>query len=507
MTISLKIFRHGAGVRGMILAAIFVLLTPGAVFSSDASRENTLVIGIGRDFFDGPDSRTYVHGSTNTWESLTYLGEGLKAVPWLAESWESSDDGRIWRFRLRKGVRFHNGDPLSASLAVESIKRIAFRPQYDPSGVFRSIEEIAAIGDLTIEFRLKEPSPLFPNMVAYYSSPVIHPSCFDPSGHLTGLTATGPYRLTEARDGDRIILDAYEGYWGKKPLYQRVIFRTLADARTRVMALMAGEIDAVADVGGILPQQAEEIKNLPEITLKRVDVATTHYILFNCRKPPFESPEARRWFSGLLDRKEIVDVLASGAGIAAYDPFSPLASQWTFKNIKPSEGKKPKVTNDPIVILLHGGTLERWPYRDIAQIVQAKLRESGFNSRISVREPGAYYEDIHEGRFNLCLQPNTLMTGEPDFFYAYYVASNGLRYCGCGTPEMDQLIGEGRAMINFSEQRGIYLRLSEIFTMQMPLLPLYHDISYYAHGPRVGDFTMDWNFRPLLQEAKPKGMP
>lgn len=71
-----------------------------------AHRRNRLVIGVGRDFYEGPDSRTYLHGSTNTWEALTYLDENLRARPWLAESWQSTDNDRTWIFQLRRNPAY-----------------------------------------------------------------------------------------------------------------------------------------------------------------------------------------------------------------------------------------------------------------------------------------------------------------------------------------------------------------------------------------------------------------
>ncbi len=76
---------------------------------------NELIIGLGRDFHYGPEDRTFLHGSTNVWESLTYLDENLQAVPELAESFSSSEDGTVWTFKIREGVLFHDGEELNAT--------------------------------------------------------------------------------------------------------------------------------------------------------------------------------------------------------------------------------------------------------------------------------------------------------------------------------------------------------------------------------------------------------
>jgi peptide/nickel transport system substrate-binding protein len=491
-----------AGAMGLCLALCLAVLTPAIACA--APRESVLVIGVGRDLFDGPDSRTYVHGSTNTWEALTYLGPNLRAQPWLAESWQSQDEGRTWIFRLRPGVRFHDGSPLTSQQAVASIKRIMSRPKYDPTGIYREVISVEPKGSRDIVFRLANPSPAFPNLVAYYSSPIIHPSCFYEDGRLRSLIATGPFRLKQIRRGESIELEAFERYWGERPHYSKVVFRFIPDAQTRLMALMAGKVDAVADVGAILPQQAEDIESAPHLTLLRQNVATTHYLLFNCRRAPFNRADARHWLASILDREELLHAFAKGAGVLAKDPYSSLAKDWSFGALKIKRGLKPGGHDVNLVILLHGGTIQRWPYLEIAQVLQERLANNGLRARIDIKEPGAYYEALQRGQFDLAIQPNTLMTGDPDFFYSYYLASDGPRSFSCGNGEMDRLIREARCQMDPAKRRELYRRLANIFSRQLPLLPLYHDVSLYAYGSRVAGFYMDHNFRPRLDRARPR---
>ena len=209
---------------------------------------------MGRDFYDGPDSRTFVHGSTHTWEPLTYLGKGLNAYPW-----NRSEDGRIWTFKLKDGVRFHDGTALTANNAKASILRIASQPRYDPTGVYRHLDHVDVKGRLFLFFHLKEPAPIFP-----ISWPTIPAQSFIQriSGPMAGLTGTGPFFISKIRPGDRIELNRFDGYYGDKPSFSRVVFRTLPDAQARIMTPFAGDIDAVADVGTTLPQKVAMLKLL-----------------------------------------------------------------------------------------------------------------------------------------------------------------------------------------------------------------------------------------------------
>jgi len=262
-------------------------------------------------------------------------------------------------------------------------------------------------------------------------------------------------------------------------------------------------VDAVADVGAILPEQAADLARAPRVVLLRREVATTHYLLFNCGKSPFSERPARLWLASILDRAQMVTALAHGAGVVARDPYSRLARDWAFGLLDPPPGRKPPVPARELVILLHRGTTQRWPYLEIAQVLHQKLSGAGFRAVLRIKEPGAYYEAMEKGEFDLSLQPNTLMTGDPDFFYTYYVHSRGPRSFACGGSTWDRLIEEARFEMDFRRRQALYRRLAERFNQELPLLPLYHDISLYAHRDNVMEFRMDQNFRPSLDRARP----
>ena len=174
-----------------------------------------------------------------------------------------------------------------------------------------------------------------------------------------------PFRLGPtllSRRWDRIELRAFADYWGEKPKFEKVIFRTLLDAQSRLLSLQTGEIDAVADVGGILPEQLPALADLPAISLKRREVATTHYLFFNGRRFPLDRPAPRSWVAGLVDPPAWISALTRGGGRVARDFFTPLAREWAFGSLDPPPGRKPAPDRRSWVILIHNGTLQRWPY-------------------------------------------------------------------------------------------------------------------------------------------------
>lgn len=492
-----------------VLAGLLLAACGPADDTSGRPAGPVLVVGVGRDFYDGPDSRAYLHGSTNAWEALTYLDGDLRPVPWLALSWRAEDSGRVWVFQLRPGVRFHDGSPFGAREAAFCLRRIAASPKYDPSGSFRNLRSVEASGELELTCRLERPTPDFPALVAYYGSPMLKPDIVDPEGRLTRLVATGPYLLEGVVPGHEVRLRAWEGHWGGRAAYARVVFRMLADAQTRALALMAGDLDAVADVGAILPEQEPELRAAAGVVLSRREVATTHYLLFNCRRPPLDQRAARLWLAGLIQEQGLVASLAGGIAVAAGDPYSRLARDWSPGAFRPplDEGRAIAPGDPPLVILLHAGAVQRWPYLDLAQALQHALRRQGLAGRILVSEAGAYQQALKQGDYDLSLQPNTLMTGDPDFFYSYYLASGAPANPGWRDPEADRLIAQARTEMDPQQRREAYVRSARIVARDLPLLPLFHETALYAHRQTVTDFQIDHFFRPDLRQARPRTGP
>jgi peptide/nickel transport system substrate-binding protein len=151
--------------------------------------------------------------------------------------------------------------------------------------------------------------------------------------------------------------------------------------------------------------------------------------------------------------------------------------------------------------------VQRWPYLDLVQALQAQLKRHGLAARIAVSEAGAYYLALKRGDYDLSLQPNTLMTGDPDFFYSYYLASGAPANPGWRDAEADRLIAEARTEMDPEARRADYRRLAEIAARDLPVLPLFHELALYAHRQAVQDFAMDHFFRPDLTKARPRTKP
>ena len=499
----------------IIWFSLFILffLSVGCNKSEETGVLSRLVIGVGRDLYFGPSSPTFLHGSLNVWEGLTSLNDQLEPRPQLAESWDMKEDARVWVFHLRKGVFFHDGEVLNSDVVVKNIKRMKKNPKFDVLGTYRNVKSVMILGELSVGFSLYRPDPVFPARLSYFASPIFSSGSLDPNGNVTRPMGTGPFMLKKHTKGEAITLKRNERYYLGSPRLDEIIFKYIPDPSTRVFALKAGEIDAVVDIGGILPEQVSLLKKDKNINILTRQVATTHYLLFNTQRLPFSSQKLRNKASAGIDRNEMVETILEGYALPAKEFFTPLADTWIIEDCKLPKDRvmdrtsKSKFSHSAteVLFVVNAGLSKRWPYKPISEVIQSYLRDLGFNVEIRMLEMGAWKDALKRGEFDLSLSPHTLMAGDPDFFFSPWIHSRGRLNLDRGihyeNPEVDDLIETARSEIDRKARKELYRRLQKIIASELPLTPLFHDVAIYAFRDRVEDLRLDVFFKPSLHRA------
>jgi len=472
-----------------------------------------LVIGVGRDFYYGPERSVFVHGSTGVWESLTYLNENMEPMPQLAEKLIPDTANKTWTVYLRRGVKFHDGTPLNAEAVVKSVKRFKKHPKFDSYGTFMHLVDVEAVSEYEVKFTFSKPEPAFPAKVAYHGCPIFSPQSFDAEGKIINPYGTGPFKFAEYKKGEALVVTCNNDYWKGKPKLEKVTFKVIPDPSTRLAALKTGEIQAVADVGGILPEQASAIKEDDNLVLLSQQVTTTHYILFNNKKQPFNDQRLRQAVSLLLDRSQLVREILDGYGEPADTIFTPQARTWVVEGLWTTDKNKARELAAPltvgtphkIVFVINSALANRWPYKPIAETLQSELKDLGFEVELKILEMGAWKEALKHGEFDMTLTPYTLMTGDPDFFFGRWIHSQGqmniCRGIGYSNPAADKLVEKAAAEQDLARRQQYYRDLQHLVAKDVPLCPVYHDVSLYATRKEVRDLELDPFFKPSLDKA------
>ena len=267
----------------------------------------------------------------NIMEGLTKFGEDFTPEPDLAESWRLSDNGKTYTFKIREGVKWSDGKPLTAGDFEYAWKRI-LNPEtggdyayslYDlenaeeyNTGKLKDADTVGvkALDDRTLEVRLKRPASYFPSMLAFITTFPERKDVIEKYGlewtEPGNIVTMGPYTLTSWRHHDNIILTENPGYWGEKPRIAKVRLIMNENPSSALAQYESGELD-YADSKSIPPLEVPRLKDLTDFTT--TPQFRSNYIAFNVEKPPFDNPLVRKAFTASIDRQSIVDII-QGAG-------------------------------------------------------------------------------------------------------------------------------------------------------------------------------------------------
>ena len=252
--------------------------------------------------------------ASHVYEGLTRLDRDLKVEPALAERWESPDALR-WRFRLRSGVRFHDGRALTAEDVVTSLERARVHPRSDWSSYLVAVERVEALDERTVEITTRRPYSLLLQKLAYI---LIVPR--DAPTDIDRPVGTGPYRLMAPLSDRRLVLHAFEGHWGPRPA-EAVVHLEIEPSLER--ALAAGRREPPDIVLAVGPQAASVIEHAPGYALVTRSGITTDYLQLRISRPPFSDIRVRRAVHLGLDRGALVRDLLGGRGRAESQFVSP----------------------------------------------------------------------------------------------------------------------------------------------------------------------------------------
>ena len=464
----------------------------------------------------------YLHGSTGVWESLTRFDDNMDPQMMLAKSFEQSQDGKTWTIQLREGVKFHDGTDLNAEVAVYNLNRNyhwntakkAYDETFANTGEFGTISEMKVVNPLTFTVTHEEAIPDFPSRMAYDNAAIFALASFDENRAIVHPYGTGPYRYDGYDEQQQIVtLSKFTGYYLGEPKLDFVTFQNIADATTRLAALQSGEIDVISDVGGILPHQAAQVQGDSNLVLKERMVSTTHYYFVNTTEGKlFSDQRMREALSLSIDRDTIVNSLLLGYGQSAVSVLScenktfVTDCGYTFdpeaaKALVEEAGKE----KPSCVILINSSMTGRWPYADVAVMIQAQLQEIGVNAQIETVDAATWNQRLKDGDYDIAPQPFTVSCGEPNFFFIRNVLSAGsnnkARNYGINDASLDALIQQVAVESDLSERIRLYQELQKAVFEKQYIIPVWYDMTLYAMNRSVTGFDLDVVFCPNLFEV------
>ncbi len=422
-------------------------------------------------------------------DALVKAMPGNPAAPSLAESWTVSSDGLVYEFVLRKGVRFHNGDLLTAEdvkFSFERYRGVSGKPLKE------AVAAVETPDPTRVRFRLKRAWPDF--MTFYVGStgaswivPKKYVEKVGDEGFKKAPVGAGPYKFASFTPGVELVLEAHEQYWRKVPNVKRLVLRAIPDEATRVAALKRGEVDVAYQLRGAL---AEDVRRSPGLTLKPNLGLATYWVYFAKQwdpKSPWHNRRVRLAATHALDRQAMNQ--AEALGFSKIN-WSIIPSSFEFY------WQPPAIAYDPArakALLAEAGYPSGFDAGDyscdaanaaICEPVVNYLNAAGIRVKLRPLERAAFYRGWAEKRFEGVIQGQSGAFGNAATPIGAFVAAGGTYVYG-GYPDIDGLFREQATELDPKRRETVLHRIQQLMHDKVMFAPIWLNAALSGLGPRV----------------------
>ena len=427
-------------------------------------------------------------------EYLTFTNPQGQVVPWLASSWKPNADATVWTFQIRKGVKFHNGQTLTAKDVVASMKQyVGVKGSNAGLGPFFDASGVSAKGDYTVVFQLKSPIGVFPYLVSQTTyQAIIQPAAIaaKPGTWVaSGMIGTGAFKVTKYDDKKSATLVRHAAYWGGRPPLDGVSITFYQGTAPMVLALRAGQIDLAMQLS---PQEALPFKNNSKYTHYALPTAAHRQVCMRTDVGVLKDPRVRRAIALVINRPQQVDKIMLGAAEVGNDnPF------WRhFASTDQSIHQRKQNLQLAKSLLAAAGaqnlkfTLTTWQFldhTDHAASIQAYAREAGVDIGIEVMDVSKYYDSEPAGADYATTTPWLNRTcslteygarGVPNIYLTRcYMSTGDWNASHYNNAEFDSLAKTYLAAAEITAQRKATKRMAGLLLRDTPVITDYF-ISY-----------------------------
>ncbi len=434
-----------------------------------------------------------------THASLIRMDAAGIPVPDLAEGWEERSPTEIV-FRLRDGLRFHDGRELTSADVRYTFSWILDPANRSPHrGTYGTIRAIDAPDPRTVIFHLSEPfAPFLAGMVRG-----IVPDGSRAAGYSPPIGA-GPYRVDDFQQDSEIRLSRFDGYFGTLPAIERVVFKFLPDSNVRFLELAKGSVNFV--LNGVDPDLIPAALEGGNLVMEEAAGSNASYLGFNLRDPVLSDPIVRRAIALAIDRESIVRSLWKGHADLADSILAP--GFWAHADGIPAVRFDPGAAmrlldsagfRDPdgdgpqLRFRLTYKTSQNELRRQIAAAIQEQLHRVGIAMEVQSFEWGTFFSDIRKGNFQL-YSLTWVNIQDPDiFYYAFHSAQappGGANRGGYRNPEVDRLAERGRKELSREKRKEIYAEVQRILARDLPVFPLWITRNILVRDRRLEGFEI-----------------
>ncbi|MDP9355013.1 MAG: ABC transporter substrate-binding protein [Chloroflexota bacterium] len=421
-----------------------------------------------------------------------------------------SPDGLIYTFKLRQGVKFHDGADFNADAVKMSYQRLydknfAFYDETNTSGFFLTdLVSVDVIDPFTVKFTLSKPNAAFTELSNIYAGKIMSPKAIQEvpiEQWAEGSYGTGPFKVKAWEKGTKVELERNEEYWGQKPGLQSLIFRPIPEPTARVSALLNGEVDMIVVVP---PDSIQVIKDDPNLTYEQGPSLHYWFIQLNAKEPPFDNVKVRQAVNYAVDKEGLANDILAGSAVPATQPMP--AANWSYN---------PDITGYPYdpekakALLAEAGLAEGFKTTmmipqsgsgmmvpvPMNEFIAGNLRDVGIDVEIQSFEWVSYLGVWAQGlNAQVTMGNQSIMASEP--YVANFLLSGGFTPAEGGwnigyyqNPDVDQLLEDALKMSDQAKRKELYYQAWAKITEDAPWIFVVNDLQPMAFKKSVQGYV------------------
>ncbi|BEP28048.1 ABC transporter substrate-binding protein [Helicovermis profundi] len=449
---------------------------------------------------------------------VDYAEDSTAIIPALATSWETkNEEGTIWEFHLRKGVKFHDGTDFNADAVVFNFDRWMNEDNeyrfdgenfeywgYMFGGYPGIVKSVTAVDENTVDVELNTPNAPFISNLAMPSFAISSPTAIKKyKGDIfKNPVGTGPFKFVEWLKDDKIVLEKNENYWGEGPKLDKLIFRSIPDNSARLLELQAGTIDMMT---GVSPDDAQIIKDDPNLQLYLRPSMNVGYLAMNMMKKPFDDVRVRQALNYAVDKDSIIKAFYGGLAEPAKNPIPP--SLWGYNDDITAYEYNPEKAKallaeagypDGFKTTLWAMPVAR-PYmpqpKEIATALQQQFAAIGVDAEIVTMDWATYLAKGENGEHDTYLLGWTGDNGDPDNFMYVLLDKDNANVGSAGnvafykSEAVHKLLIEAQQESDQAKRAELYKQAQVIIHNDAPWVPLVHSTPPIAAKKSVKNYV------------------
>lgn len=456
-----------------------------------------IVIGIPQDLEDSMDPHIAVAAGTK--EILFNLFEGLvkpdpegNLIPAIASEVSLSDDAKVYKFSLRQGVKFHNGEIVTAEDVKYSLDRCADDTNGEPLiAAYNTISSIDIVDEQTITVTLKEPNTEF---LSYMTTAII-PKGYDKQD--TAPIGTGPFSFVSRSPQENIILQKFEDYWGEAAHLDKITLKIVPNSDTIVMDLKGGSLDLFARLTASQAAELTDDFNIEEGTMNLVQA-----LYLNHDAEPFNNLKVRQALCYAINPQEIMDMIADGKGVEIGSSMFPAFGKYYVEELKDVYNQDIEKAKQ---LLTEAGYPDGFsmvitvpsnyqPHIDTAQILVEQLKQAGIAATINQIEWDSWLSDVYVGRnYETTVVGVDASSLTARALLERFYSEAGNNFINYKNEEYDKLYQDAIACTDDKKQAEIYKQIQRVLTEDAANVYIQDMAELVAVRKNIGGYT----FYPL----------